>query len=995
MEELKLQFLGEIRVLRGAQELALPPSKKTRGLLAYMALNQRSFRREQLCELLWEIPDDPRGSLRWSLSKLRRLVDDDRQTRIVANRTHASFEPGDAHIDVLKLMELTRADLKTVPIAELRSAAEQHKGEFLEGLELPNFHEFYTWHIGQRQQVNRAQAQLNAALVERLRDRPEQALPYAQTLCTLTPFEKNAHLEVIQLLQMAGRTQEAEQQLKLAEHLLKEAGVDPGDDLRRASHPLPAQTTATQGETAPPLQASRKEGIRFARDKIYGRDEEIAQLIGIFNEVSQTPQARLILLRGEPGIGKSRLLQLGREMAVQVDTLLLSADAFESEIIRPFALWKDAFRRANSIAGPEILDVDKPADRDHLFAGLSEFIRNESGNRPMCLIFDDLQWCDESSAAALHYVLRMNRDRPLYVLAGARQAELRDNAPMQQTLRGLRHEGLIQEFTLEPLAAEAVSQLVSDEAPQADVQRLCEESRGNPLMAIELARAELSGGSSGSLADLVQERLARLGADGAELVMWASVMAPNIDARALQNLSGLGPEQTDAALQAAQDQSMLVTAERGYRFTHDMICSSVYRAIPSSRRSAMHCQIARQLEVDSALDLQLSADLAHHATKSGDPALAARAMVSAARLCLRFYANEDALNLALTGLEFTEQLPESERVCLALELSDIRVAAAPIHDWESAAREFVDLAELALDHGALPHARLGYHLASHLRWIHGDWAVAQRDTLQAERVTRGASDEEHIIGMAQTAKCLALLERDLPRADALLMEADALAQRNRVHTTAIPGASGILRYYEGQLELAEELLQEARTACKAQGERINEYQANEYLLMIAIERDDLETAQQHCSALLSIGEKLPEGSELPFAQTVQVVLDYAGKQQAEGLDDVLRALREVDAKHRLSYALNRIAILDVDCGEFEDAVFHASEALACTELLGRDSEKMLAITTLAQAYFALGRNSQYEEQMAAIKAMLPSGVAQWARARAESFLALQKENNRG
>jgi len=986
MGELKLQFLGEIRVLRGGEELSLPPSKKTRGLLAYLALNPRPFRREQLCELLWEIPDDPRGSLRWSLSKLRRLVDDERQTRIVANRTHAAFEAGDAQIDVNALLQLTAGDLDAISLDELKLAAETHRGEFLEGLELPNFNEFYTWHIGQREQITRAQAQLNRAVAERLQAEPEQALSYAQTLAALTPYEESAHALLLKLLMDLGRKPEAQQQYKHAEQLLREAGVEPGPEMRRALQSNKAAVSLATVDEPLPLPASRGEGIKFSRGKIYGRDDEIASLISAFNDVCEEPRARLVLLRGDPGIGKSRLLQLGREMSEQVDTCLLAADAFESEIIRPFALWKDAFRRSKSMAVPEIFTGDKRLERDHLFASLSDLIAAESASHPVIVIFDDLQWCDESSAAALHYVMRMNRDRPLFVLAGGRQAELRDNAPMQQALRGLRHEGLLQEFALEPLSAEAIGELIHDEAPQLDVQRLSEESAGNPLLAIELARAELAGGVSGSLAELVHERLARLGSEGAEVVMWASVMAPNINAKTLEKLSDLNPVQVDAALHAAEEQGMLVPTERGYSFSHDMLGSNVYQGIPSSRRSVMHRRIAEHLEVESALDLQLSADLAHHAAKSGDPALAARAMVSAGRLCLRFYANEDALNLALTGLEYAAQLPEAERVCLALELSDVRVAAAPIHDWESAANEFVELAELALDHGALPYARLGYHLASFLRWIHGDWTVAQRDTLQAERVTRGASDEEHILGMAETAKCLALLERDLPQADAMLMEARALAQRKRVNATAIPGASGILRYYEGRLDEAEELLQDARTQCKAQGERINEFQANEYLLMIALERQDLDAAEQHSVALLTLGQKLPEGSELPFAKAVQALLKYALQGQTVELDEGLRSLRDVDAKHRLSYILNRTAMFNIERGEFESAVFHASEALACTELLARDSEMLLARTTLAQAYKELDRDAQYREQLTAISSMLSTGVAQWARSRAEALL---------
>src|SRR5262245_65906417 len=65
MTGLTLKFLGDIEVVRGGERLDLPLSRKTRALLAYLALNRRAFRREHPCELLWEIPDDPRGSLRW------------------------------------------------------------------------------------------------------------------------------------------------------------------------------------------------------------------------------------------------------------------------------------------------------------------------------------------------------------------------------------------------------------------------------------------------------------------------------------------------------------------------------------------------------------------------------------------------------------------------------------------------------------------------------------------------------------------------------------------------------------------------------------------------------------------------------------------------------------------------------------------------------------------------------------------------------------------
>src|SRR5262249_42381059 len=72
---LELCVLGEFKVFRDGAPLALPPSRKTRALLAYLAVVARPQRRERLCEMFWQIPDDPRGALRWSLSRIRQVVD--------------------------------------------------------------------------------------------------------------------------------------------------------------------------------------------------------------------------------------------------------------------------------------------------------------------------------------------------------------------------------------------------------------------------------------------------------------------------------------------------------------------------------------------------------------------------------------------------------------------------------------------------------------------------------------------------------------------------------------------------------------------------------------------------------------------------------------------------------------------------------------------------------------------------------------------------------
>jgi hypothetical protein len=358
-------------------------------------------------------------------------------------------------------------------------------------------------------------------------------------------------------------------------------------------------------------------------------------------------------------------------------------------------------------------------------------------------------------------------------------------------------------------------------------------------------------------------------------------------------------------------------------------------------------------------------------------------MVSAGRLCLRFFANTEALALAAKGLQWVEQLPgAAERVCLTLELREVMHTAAPVADWEAAAREYAALAEAALDHGALSHARRGYFMASYVHWMHGHFESAREEILQSERVARSGGDEEHVVGIAEAARCLAMLERDLTHADAMLMEAQALAARKGMTHGAIPAALGMLRFHENKLDESVELFKEARTIARARGDRLDEFQANEYLAMIDLERARPEAARAHCKTLVELGDKLREGSERPFAHALDALCHYALADDAAPLEAALKDLRAADAKHRLAYTLTRAALLDVERGRPQDAIARAGEALGYAEALDRATEIVLAHAALAHACKAIADTAGYAKHVAALKSLARAPVAQWARDRA-------------
>jgi tetratricopeptide (TPR) repeat protein len=269
--------------------------------------------------------------------------------------------------------------------------------------------------------------------------------------------------------------------------------------------------------------------------------------------------------------------------------------------------------------------------------------------------------------------------------------------------------------------------------------------------------------------------------------------------------------------------------------------------------------------------------------------------------------------------------------------------------------------------------------------MHGQWTTAREGILQAERVARGGSAEEHVAGMAEAARCLAMLERDLPQADAMLLEAQALAARQKISHPAIPAALGMLRFHENKLAEATERFREARTLARSCGDRISEFQANEYLAMIEIERGRHDSARSHCTILMELGEKLRDGSERPFAYALDSLCHYALTDELAPLESALKHLRIADAKHRLAYILTRAALLDLERGHSIRAAAHASEALEYAEALDRATETMLAHVALASACKTSLDASGFEKHLAALARLDSAPVAAWARDRAAAL----------
>src|SRR6185369_3621605 len=176
------------------------------------------------CGMFWDVPDDPRGALRWSLSRLRGLVDEPGSQRIVATRETVAFDPVEAVVDLIAVRTRVAAGLDKTSVHELQALAGSFRGEFLEGIDLPDLPDFQAWCLAEREDLRRLQVRILSTLIDRFTDDPEAALPYARELVRIDPFSEPARANLLRTLLVLDRQTEAERHFESATKIFSELG---------------------------------------------------------------------------------------------------------------------------------------------------------------------------------------------------------------------------------------------------------------------------------------------------------------------------------------------------------------------------------------------------------------------------------------------------------------------------------------------------------------------------------------------------------------------------------------------------------------------------------------------------------------------------------------------------------------------------------------------------------------------------------------------------
>lgn len=226
---LELRLLGPMALLRLGQSLELPPSRKARALLAVLALSPSPIPRDQLCDMLWDGPSDPRAELRGAVSKLRVLLDDPDRKRMLADARGLYLDLSDVVIDVRALESKVRSGPDDTLMRDWVMHASGVDGKFLEGLEIDRAPSYSQWLLAERRRWLGLQVSLLEKMADSARPQSAEAMDCLTRWLRLLPHDRRAHERMLEALASRGQLREGNMHLEAAVRLFEEEGQDAAD----------------------------------------------------------------------------------------------------------------------------------------------------------------------------------------------------------------------------------------------------------------------------------------------------------------------------------------------------------------------------------------------------------------------------------------------------------------------------------------------------------------------------------------------------------------------------------------------------------------------------------------------------------------------------------------------------------------------------------------------------------------------------------------------
>jgi DNA-binding SARP family transcriptional activator len=715
-------LLGPLEV-RGDEEPLRLPARKQRALLALLLLHaNRVVGRERLIDQLWgeDPPETAVKALQVYVSQLRKLLP---AGMLMTRPPGYVLEVEPEAVDLLRFERLVAEARECEPARAsvlLREALGLWRG--------PPLAEFGEEPFA-RVEATRLEDLRLAALEERIEadlslGRHAELVSELEALVAEEPHRERLRGQLMLALYRSGRQAQALEAYRAARAALAELGLEPSAPLRQLEKQILTQDAALERPREPVVgQRAVLPGPLLPESPFpfVGREDELLALRALL-EGADAGEGSLVLLAGEAGVGKTRLVrELAQDAAAWGGLVLYgTSDAAVRTPYQPLREWLEFILRAcdpevlvECLSGGEILGRLVPAlarltgplpppdpenDRYLLQSAAADVLRRLSRLQPLLLVADDAHWADSETLHLLRRLARMAPEARLLVVVGYRDRGEEIGPELGAALADLARLEGVTRLSLGKLSDEEIGTFVriatEAEATAELVAAIGQLTGGTPLLLCELWR-DLSG--SGAIAvsdagvqlarplaelhgperirDVVRERLARLPAEATATLELAAVAGPQFEVRVLSEAAALDQVALLTALEEAVRIGMVEELPQpapACRFTHELVRRAVYDQITGIRRAELHLRVGEALEhVHAANPARVLSELAHHFTLAAPVAGAERGVahnVRAAEAAIASGAFSEGAALLSTALELGIADPR-ERARVQVELA--------------------------------------------------------------------------------------------------------------------------------------------------------------------------------------------------------------------------------------------------------------------------------------------------------------------------------------
>lgn len=630
MTDVRIRLLGGFEV--DIDGTVVPGAAWTRRhaamLVKLLALRpHRRLHREQVVDLFW--PDDPIDT---AIAKLHKAAHYARRiaghpaTIVLSGDQVQLFPELDVSVDAHDVGALADEALTRNDVGLATRAVERYTGDLLpEDL-------YDDWASAPRERLRQQHVAL-LALLGRWDD-----------VVAIEPGNERAHLELMRRHAASGDRYAALRQFDRLDRTLRaELGVQPGRDILELRDRLLRAEVGDQPQ---------------AEDDLLGRDADVAVIARTLHEAARG-RARVVILSGPPGIGKSAVVrhtvqqaaEMGWRVGVGSGALIEGAGAYAPVLHAIGDLSRRHPALLDGLADPYRQEIDRvlagtdapwtgQSAHQRFFVAVAELMRLASATTGALLALDDLHDTDDATARLVHYLSRALADARFALLLAHRSTE--GGAPLEQLRAGFVGRDGTLDVQLRPLADDTLRELIDRHASNVTAEqreRLVTLAGGNPYAAVELAGRA----STGPVWATELDTLALVGVPPLtrEVLQRVAIAGTVFDIDEFAALSGLPDDEAFAQLDHAVALRILEPSDAGFRFRLPLVRDALLVDLPPHRRQRIHRDAAERL---LALDAS-PARVGHHLVRAGETRRAVPFLLAAAQTQASLGAYRDALEL--------------------------------------------------------------------------------------------------------------------------------------------------------------------------------------------------------------------------------------------------------------------------------------------------------------------------------------------------------------